>query len=420
MLAVLYRSHFTVRNVAFCVVVAVVLASASGAWAGPSPGEPAEGLYVLDPTASTPTLLIKGEEDEVTWSPDGRWISALDVNDYYFNILDTSGGNRHRVQSFLWSNDGSRIAYRAVRAGSDGPVFVSPATWSKPRLVTRARHSDPLAWAPDDRHFVYGTGGDECCFESLVVVTASGARPRTVLKTGGPYSVAWSPERQALAVVGYDQYIYLASANGGRARRLPGKWGGFPHPQWFPDGKSFVVYPAEAISSTGRFDAVQVSVPGGARKIVCRNCESYDLSLDHRSIAFVDANGTLWVEKADRTGKRRITGPVFLPRWSPNSRSLVFATAGATDGVTKIAVADVATGEVTTLTDGTHQDVPYGISADGRFVAFDRWSQETGHELWVVPTDGTEPRKVMSFGTCSRARWSPTGALLAITNLDDC
>jgi Tol biopolymer transport system component len=72
------------------------------------------------------------------------------------------------------------------------------------------------------------------------------------------------------------------------------------------------------------------------------------------------------------------------------------------------------------LTDGTHPDSPdSGLSPDGRFVAFDRYSDQ-GSELWIMKSDGTQTRKVMSFGTCSLAVWAPKGALLAVTNLDDC
>jgi Tol biopolymer transport system component len=415
----------SVRNVGIaflCTAVAVLLVCVSPAHANRTPGEPPEGLYLVDPSVSTPTALVLGEEDEPAWSPDGHWISALDVNDYYFNVLDASGGSRHRVHSFVWSNDGSKIAYTADTPRSGGPLFVTSSTWSKPRLVTRARHSDPLAWAPDNQHFVYGTGGESgtCCYRSLVVVTSFGRHPRTVLKTGHPQLAVWSPTGTQLAAVGSDQYIYVAPAGAGRGRRLPGTWGGFPDPEWAPDGKSFIVYPAEGISSTGGFDAVRVSVPSGARTVVCKNCGSFDFSPDHRSIAYTNSTGALWVANADLTGKRRLANAAFEPRWSPDGRSILVMRPGPGQDGSELALVDVATGQLRQLTDGNYFDRPLGVSADGRFVAFMRASSPDDHELWLVGADGTGLRQVMLLGTCSQARWAPTGALLAAVNLDDC
>jgi len=404
-----------------CAATLVLLVSSS-ALANPSPGEPAEGLYVVDPAAGTPKLLIKGEEDQVTWSPDGGWLSVLDTNDFYFTILDPSGASSHRVDSFAWSNDGSKIAYTPDTPSRNGPIYVSTSTWSNPELVTRAPDSGPLAWAPDDRHFLYGTGGGSCCYQTLVVVTSNGSHPKTVLKTGGPYRTVWSPDGRLIAAVGDDQYIYLASV-GRRARRLPGKWSGFVDPQWYPDGKSFVVYGAGGPSAAG-FDAVQVSVPAGARKVVCRNCSEFGFSPDRRSIEYVNSKRTLWVENADGTARRRVAevgssffGPGSV--WSDDSTALLTVVPGSGDNTT-LAIVDRATGKLTRLTDGTHLDTPIGISADGHLVAFERFAQKTGHELWLVASDGTSLRKIMSFGTCSEVAWSPKAALLAVTNLDDC
>src|SRR6478672_7422180 len=99
---------FAVASVA---VIAFLVLSCSGVWAGPSPGEPAEGLYVVDPTGSSPKLVMPGEEDEPNWSPDGRWISVFDTNTYDVKVVDPANGIRQRVDSVLWSHDGSRLAY---------------------------------------------------------------------------------------------------------------------------------------------------------------------------------------------------------------------------------------------------------------------------------------------------------------------
>src|SRR5262249_7419562 len=161
-----------------------------------------------------------------TWSPDGRWISALDVEDYYRNVLAPTGQGRRGVASLKWSNDGSRVAYRPRASGSDAPLYVASSTWNGRRLVTRARGSDAVAWAPDDSRFVYEIGRDSCC-KSLVVVDADGTHPRRLLRNADVSSVSWSPSGRLLAVVEADR-IYVVPTDGGRPRRLAGSWQSFP------------------------------------------------------------------------------------------------------------------------------------------------------------------------------------------------
>src|SRR5262245_33387106 len=95
----------------------------SRALAGASPGEPQEGLYLVDPTAASPTLVTAGEKDDPSWSPDGRWLVALDSEDYYEEAIDVTTGARHRAGSLSWSHDGSRLAYTPSR-GSGSKLLV--------------------------------------------------------------------------------------------------------------------------------------------------------------------------------------------------------------------------------------------------------------------------------------------------------
>src|SRR5262249_21700671 len=175
-------------------------------------------------------------------------------------------------------------------------------------------------------------------------------------------SVAWSPTGKLLMAVSDDQHIYIASAGAGRAHRLPGTWQLPIYPEWTPDGKSLLVNSADG-------HLVQISVPGGARKILCHFCSS---SPDRRSIAYVDSKNSLWVENADLSGKRRPTSDVHGSGWSPDGRSILVYLAGVGKDNSTLALVGVATGELRRLTDGKHSDQPLGFSADSRFIAFER------------------------------------------------
>jgi Tol biopolymer transport system component len=415
------RSPSLVLGLAVAAVVAG-FAVASRAVADPSPGEPREGLYVFSPTSAAPRLVIAGEEDDPTWSPDGRWISAVETNDYYLNVVAPRGGSRHRVDSLSWSNDGSRVAYTS--RGTGAGLFIGPSDWSTAKLVI-PKSVAAVGWAPDDSAFAYAnraSGGSS--WASLVVVDANGTRPRTVF-THSPVNVSWSPTGRLLAVMAFDTHVYVVPSTGGAVRRLRGAYESWPSPEWSPDDGALFIYPTKGVSSSsGGFDATKLSLSGGPTEIVCRNCPDFSFSPNHQAIAFVDASAALWVENADGTNKRHIVDgvqPFAYLDWSRDSSRLVVPLSGA-GRHTALALVDAATGQVRRLTDGRHFDRTRGdpISSDGRFVAFDRASESTGHQLWIVGSDGTGARKVIAFGTCSLMTWAPKGALLAITNLDDC
>src|SRR5262249_47118687 len=147
------------KLIPFLISVAAALAllvSASEALADRTPGEPAQGLYVFDPSNASLKLLVAGEEDDPAWSPNGRWIQAFDADDYFTHIVDPSGAVRHRAGSVSWSGDGSSVAYTSTGNRTQN-LFVGPADWSAPKLVMK-NTGDPLAWAPDSRRFVFSTG----------------------------------------------------------------------------------------------------------------------------------------------------------------------------------------------------------------------------------------------------------------------
>jgi Tol biopolymer transport system component len=406
--------------VLLCVSVTASLLVA-GASADRSPGEPAEGLYVFDPSSAALKLVIKGEEDDPSWSPDGRWLVALDTNSLEFNVVDPAGGSRRQVgSSVAWSNDASRVAYSPSEIGRNASLVVARSDWSKPRVVARAQGIDPFSWAPGDREFAFGVGSTEtgggCCWRSLRIASADGTRPRTVWTGSTILSAAWSPSGRLLAVMDDGGHVHLVPASGGgKAQTLPGKWSASEDPEWSADGKWLFVG-----SDSSTEAGLSTTMPNTRPRVLCANCRIM-LSPDRRRVAFVDARFVLWLENVDGSGKRRLAEGV-LPdsfNWSPDGGHLVVAL-GQGPPPTPLALIDIATGAVRPLTHGSVSDLARGgVSPDGNDVAFIRVT-DNGLQLWVVRSDGTEAREVTPFGTCSTVRWAPKAALLAVTNLDDC
>src|SRR6266550_2819576 len=85
-------------------------------------------------------------------------------------------------------------------------------------------------------------------------------------------------------------------------------------------------------------------------------------------------------------------------------------------GITRIWLADVASGAVRQLTAGPGSDRQPRWSPDGRTVAFVS-TRENGAQLWVLPIAGGEARRVTSLADgVFDPLWLPDGTGLIVTS----
>lgn len=82
------------------------------------------------------------------------------------------------------------------------------------------------------------------------------------------------------------------------------------------------------------------------------------------------------------------------PAWAPDGRSVVFMS--DRDGGQDIYRVDVATGQVTRLTDSPALDAVPTVSPDGQWVAF-LSNREGGWKLWAVPLAGGQDRLIAAL-----------------------
>jgi dipeptidyl aminopeptidase/acylaminoacyl peptidase len=159
--------------------------------------------------------------------------------------------------------------------------------------------------------------------------------------------------------------------------------------------------------------------------------EDLDVSPDGASVAsggrqvmIADING----ENVRKFGATRRAGPegVNAPRWSPDGRTIVYQVDGAGEKIGDLFALDVASGQVTQLTD--LEQISSGLwymspsySPDGRSILFT--SPSTGQDdrqvwhLWSVPASGGEPSLVLrdaGFG-----EYSPDGSTIAYTGISE-
>jgi dipeptidyl aminopeptidase/acylaminoacyl peptidase len=156
----------------------------------------------------------------------------------------------------------------------------------------------------------------------------------------------------------------------------------------------------------------------------------YPVSPDGSMIAYSTFGSTdgspdrVWVVNIDGTEKRAITPPGldgYAPSWSPDGSTLVFQGRNhdSTHGVGQLYLADVATGELTRLTDldpswAGMWIVTAEISPDGRSVLFHLpvGGSDQERDLWTIPISGGTPtllRKDAGYGS-----YGPDGTIVFV------
>jgi polyisoprenoid-binding protein YceI len=196
--------------------------------------------------------------------------------------------------------------------------------------------------------------------------------------------------------------VYLARADGTRARRLQDKDGiraRGTSPVFSPDGRRVAWL-------EGQVDAASIQVMNrdgsGARAATDGTSGDADptLSPDGSEVAFSsfteDGNSDIFVVRADGSGRTRLTqGPEYdlTPAWSPDGRQIAFGR----DGDIYVMGSDGS--DMIQLTEGTARDGAPSWSPDGRKIAFVR-SDETGRtfagpsRIIVMNADGSHERRV--------------------------
>ena len=188
-------------------------------------------------------------------------------------------------------------------------------------------------------------------------------------------------------------------------------------PDISPDGRQ-IVYSSRA---SGQADVYLLRV-GGARAInLTEGSTSDDLqaafSADGERIAFRSERdgGGIFVMGSTGESVRRITSAGFDPAWSPDGKTIAYATEGvlnpyARHTTSELWTAPVATGQAKKIFAG--DAVQPAWSPDGRRIAF--WSNIGGQrDLWTIPADGGTPVAITADpATDWSPEWSPDGRSL--------
>ena len=253
----------------------------------------------------------------------------------------------------------------------------------------------------------------------LQVADADGFNPQAVLSSLEPIrSPKWSPDGTKLAYVSYESRkstVIVQDLSTGQRRTVANFRGDNYAPNWAPDGSKLVV----ALSKDSISQVYVVPASGGdAVRVTESNSIDTNATFtgDGKDIIFVsDRSGgpQLYIVPVAGGSPKRLTfeGSYNVnPRMSPDGKSVVFVSREA--GRLRIATLELASGQVTVLTDGPLDDSP-SFSPNGRTILYEDKSGGRGR-LGAVSSDGRVKQKLSSqAGDVREPAWGPYGTSTA-------
>ncbi len=379
-----------------------------------------------------------GYEGEPTFSPDGQAIAYVSDRTGNLEIFlkQISGGPEINLTNDpsddvqpAFSPDGKQIAFVSTRRSGTrlifpnprtsevgGDVWVMPAFGGAPRKI--AERGNFPAWAPDGSSIIFirgpwlgqriykiaPTGGEA----TPVPITITPVKPLFVTHP------SFSPDGKWIAFdADQPDNIYVVASQGGRAVAV----GHGSDPAWMPDSRS-IVYSDRDPGRNSTLTRVPLGADGNAagppEPLTSGRGEDKTpaIALDGKSLVYGAQNVAFNIERirfdadhgrtvgtAEPITRGSEVNPLFS--FSPDGRAVVFES---TRGLrTSLWRKDLDTGAVTQLAgDDRNIFAAPEWSPDGRQIAFRRETPQGGLEIWVMSSDGGNPRFVATSG------WFPT------------
>jgi len=247
----------------------------------------------------------------------------------------------------------------------------------------------------------------------LQVADADGFNPQTVVSSNEPIiSPAWSPDGSKLAYVSFEKkkpIVYVQSLSSGSRQVLANYKGNNSAPAWSPDGNKLAIVLTYGANS----QVYTINVGGGGLKQITKS-NAIDtepvFSPDGNWIYFSSDRGgkpQIYKVSADGGNPTRVTfegGFNVSPKLSPDGKSLAYIRNDG--GKFKVALQDVASGQVQLLSDGSQDESP-SFAPNGRVILYATKVGGRG-ALAAVSSDGKVRQRLNdATGDVREPAWGP-------------
>ncbi len=226
---------------------------------------------------------------------------------------------------------------------------------------------------------------------------------------------SFSPSGGKIAYTSYmrdNPDLYVASAGGGRPKRISKRYGMNTGAAWSPDGSQIAL----TLSKDGNPEIYVINASSGAiirRLTKNRHIDtSPSWSPDGKQIAFVsDRQGSPQIfvmgarggspKKVSKNGSYNTT-----PQWSPvvGQKRLVYTTSDG--GAFDIVTLNLATGTMNRITQNEGNNEEPSFAPNGRAIAFAS-SRKAGSGIYIANADGTGDAKLVYRGSATSIDWGP-------------